>query len=182
MLAKIETKIKDCFLIENGSFKDIRGYFSKCFDKKFLIENYLDFNPQECFYSVSHKDVIRGMHFQIPPKDQSKLVTVLAGSIDDVILDLRPWSQTYLEYVQFRIDSQQHVSVFVPKGCAHGFKSLEDGTVTMYHVSEGYDPNLDKGLRYDSFGYDWSTSNPIISRRDLSFDDIQSFLRHPNPF
>ena len=176
-----QTEINDLFLIKNFKSVDDRGVFVKTFNKDDFLFSKLDFNIIESYFSINNKDVIRGMHFQLPPFDHDKLVYVTSGAIIDVVIDLRKNSTSFMKVFSVKLDSTSHDSVFIPKGCAHGFRSLVDNTVTVYNVSSVYNSNFDSGISYDSFGYNWMISNPIVSERDkllLNLDDFSI----DNPF
>lgn len=168
----INTKIDGVVLIKNNRISDIRGGFLKIFNKEIFLNDKIDFHIQESYYSISNKDVIRGMHFQLPPYEHEKMVNVIRGSIVDVILDLRSNSKTYKKYINVELSQENNMGVFIPKGCAHGFKSLEDNTVALYNVSTCYNSIADSGVRYDSFGMEWGVENPIVSDRDKGFKSL----------
>lgn len=169
------TFIEGLNLIHLKEFKDLRGSFTKVFNYDFFSENGLETSFKESYYSISHKNVIRGMHFQIPPAEHTKLVYVNQGSIMDVILDIRKSSPTYGKFITLRIDSTNPVLVYIPVGCAHGFLSMEDHTIVTYLQSSVYNNDCDMGIHYNSFGMDWKIQNPIISERDLSFVNLIDF-------
>ena len=121
------------------------------------------------------------MHFQLPPHDHEKLVYVPQGAILDVVIDLRKKSHTYGNYISVELSDQNKKSIFIPRGFAHGFKSLLDDTITVYNVTTEYNSTADSGIHYNSFGFDWEVDNPIISRRDSTFVGIKNFLDN-NPF
>jgi dTDP-4-dehydrorhamnose 3,5-epimerase/CDP-3, 6-dideoxy-D-glycero-D-glycero-4-hexulose-5-epimerase len=121
------------------------------------------------------------MHFQLPPNDHEKLVYVPKGEIMDVVLDLRKNSKTFGEYINILLSSNNHRSIYISKGLAHGFKSRINNTITVYNVSSVYNKNSDYGIRYNSFGYNWNIKNPIISLRDNSFITFNNFKKN-NPF
>lgn len=179
---KIEvTEIEGVFIIDNFNSYDNRGLFVKSFNKETFKNKNLNFDIRESYYSVSKKNVIRGMHFQLPPYDHEKLVYVAKGSILDVILDLRKNSKTYKQHISINLSEKNKKSVFIPKGLAHGFKSLEDGTITVYNVSLEYNADFDCGIKYDSFNYNWDSDKIIISNRDKDFKSLDSFSQI-NPF
>jgi dTDP-4-dehydrorhamnose 3,5-epimerase len=171
----INTSIINSFVIRSKILKDERGTFIKTFHKDFFAENGLvgDFN--ESFYSTSKNNVIRGMHFQIPPHDHIKVVYVTKGSILDVILDIRVGSPSYGKYVRQELSAENGSIVYIPKGCAHGFLSLENESCVVYLHSTQYSSECDTGVRYDSFGLDWGINNPIISKRDQNFIEFENF-------
>lgn len=171
----IETGFSGLFLIQHRVFEDHRGLFIKTYNQAQFLELGIDLEIQERYFSVSKKNVIRGMHFQIPPFDHFKLVSVLQGSILDVVLDLRKNSETYGKYFQVRIDAKDGVTIFIPKGFAHGFLALTDNSLVEYNQTSGYDQASDAGIRYDSFGFDWGVTSPFLSIRDLNFDEFKTF-------
>ena len=115
------------------------------------------------------------MHFQTPPYDHIKLVYVPYGSITDVVLDIRKESITYGKYLSIELSANNGKILIIPKGLAHGFKSLEDNTNVTYMQTTSYAPSNDSGIRFDSFGFDWGLDNPLTSHRDLSFPTLKEF-------
>lgn len=173
---KIEsTELEGVFIIDNFNAADDRGLFVKSFSKNTFKENNLDFEIRESYYSISNKNVIRGMHFQLPPYDHEKLVYVPKGSILDVVVDLRKKSKTYKKFISVTLSGENKKSIFIPKGLAHGFKSLENDTITVYNVATEYNSKADMGVRFDSFGFNWDTEEPILSQRDKAFDFFYEF-------
>jgi dTDP-4-dehydrorhamnose 3,5-epimerase len=167
-----ELAIPDVYLIENFIAKDDRGLFVKTFHQKKLAELGLAVEFKESYYSQSVKSVIRGMHFQAPPHDHEKLVYVTQGTILDVILDLRANSPTYGKAVSMELNEFGH-SVFIPKGCAHGFLALSKEATVVYNVTTVYSKVADKGVLWNSFGFNWPVNDPIISARDQSFPALE---------
>lgn len=173
---KIEsTVLEGVYIIDNFNATDERGLFVKTFNSNTFKENILDFKIRESYYSVSKKNVIRGMHFQLPPHDHEKIVYVPKGSILDVVLDLRKKSKTYKKFISVTLSGVNKKSIFIPKGLAHGFKSLENDTITVYNVATEYNSKADMGVRFDSFGFNWDTEEPILSQRDKAFDFFNEF-------
>ncbi len=170
-----ETKINGVYSIEADNFHDDRGSFIKTFHKETFLQNALDTDFQESFYSISKKGVIRGMHFQIPPADHSKLIYVPSGRIIDVVLDIRKESPTYGEYVSIELSAENHNMVYIPVGCAHGFISLEDNSVTVYLQSTMRSAEHEAGILFNSFGMDWNVEKPILSKRDQVFPTLKDF-------
>ena len=155
--------------------------FVKTFNKNVFNELNLNFEIRESYFSISKSNVIRGMHFQLPPYDHDKLVYVPKGAILDVVLDLRKNSPTYKNHISVELSDQNKKSIFIPKGLAHGFKSLLDDTITVYNVSSEYNSKADEGIAFNSFGFDWQNEASIVSTRDLEFDELEFFC-HKNPF
>ena len=176
-----KTALEGVYIINNFNVSDDRGVFVKTFNKTTFQKNNLGFEINESYYSMSNKNVIRGMHFQLPPFDHEKLVYVVKGSILDVIVDLRKNSKTYKQHISVSLSEDNRKSVFIPKGFAHGFKSEKDGTVTVYNVATEYNPNADVGVHYNSFGFNWQIENSILSERDLEFQSLNEFCV-TNPF
>jgi dTDP-4-dehydrorhamnose 3,5-epimerase len=129
---------------------------------------------REEFYSSSNEDVVRGMHFQTPPHAHDKLVYCLAGSVDDVLLDLRTGA-TYGHVASVVLSAKSAEMVLMPRGIAHGFRSLENNSIMIYKTSSEHAPSSDKGIRWDSFGYDWQCTRPELSARDLSHPTLAEF-------
>jgi dTDP-4-dehydrorhamnose 3,5-epimerase len=171
----IETKLNGVYIIDNLQFEDNRGVFCKTYHEDFFVKNELCSNFKESYYSTSQANVIRGMHFQSPPYDHEKLVYVPNGEILDVVLDLRKKSKTFGEHISVNLSEENRRSIYIPKGLAHGFKSLKDNTITVYNVATVYNSDYDTGIRWDSFGMDWKVENPIISKRDQKFIEFNEF-------
>ena len=174
-------KIEDTFIqglkiITPNCFTDVRGEFVKIYNEDMFRDIGISVNIMESYYSVSKKNTIRGMHFQIPPYENSKIVFVSYGDIKDVVLDLRYGSPTYGQYLDISLNATNSKLLLIPPGCAHGFLSISDGTIVNYLQTSSYDKDCDKGIRYNSFGYDWKTSNPIISSRDSELDLFTSYI------
>ena len=170
-----ETDIKDLCIFEHEITSDNRGDFVKIYRSESISGLKSHERFRECFYTVSKKGVIRGMHFQLPPNGQDKLVTVVTGEIEDVVIDLRRDSPTSLRIFSIAMSSSSGLSVYVPVGFAHGFKTLEERTTVLYLTSSIYHPESDSGIRYNSFGYDWKIDEPILSERDLNLPMLEDF-------
>jgi len=171
----IETYIEGLLILEPIVFQDQRGKFIKTFNDAFFKENHLDITIKETYFSLSNKNVIRGMHFQTPPYDHVKIVYVPYGKILDVVLDVRKGSSTYGQYYSIELSSENAKVLIIPKGLAHGFKSLQDNTNVTYMQTTGYASENDKGIKYDSFGFDWESSSIDLSERDLSLKPFSDF-------
>lgn len=171
----IDTPIQGLKIFEPKIFEDIRGKFIKTFTNDFFKGNGLIIDIKETYYSISHKDVIRGMHFQTPPYDHIKLVHVPYGSILDVVLDIRKNSTTYGKSFSTELSSVDGKVLIIPEGLAHGFKSLMDNTNVTYMQTSCHSPQNDCGIRYDSFNFNWDCKNAKLSERDLSFQKFEDF-------
>lgn len=171
----INTPFEGLYVLETVHFKDERGGFQKLFNEDFFRENGLDTDFREFYYSVSHRDVIRGMHFQLPPLDHTKLVYVSQGHILDVVVDLRKSSPTFRQCFSLELDGEKAQYLYIPKGFAHGFRSLRDGSVVNYAQTSCYSREHDAGVAYDSIGFDWGVSKPVVSGRDTTFPRLDEF-------
>lgn len=175
------TILEGVYIIHNFNAVDDRGLFVKTFNKNAFEEAKLSIDIRESYFSISQKNVIRGMHFQLPPHDHEKLVFVSVGAIIDVVVDLRKSSRTYKKYLSVELSGENKKSIFIPKGLAHGFKSLKDDTITVYNVATEYNPIADAGILFSSLGFDWQVTNPILSKRDEAFQVLDEFCEN-NPF
>ena len=163
-------------ILVSTSWYDARGSFVKTFQESKLAEAGIHFTLRESYFSISKKDVIRGMHFQLPPYQHSKIVFCPQGSILDVIVDMRKNSPTYRQFYAHELSAENSQAFFIPEGFAHGFKSLTDDAITYYLVSTEYNKEYDAGVKYDSIGLDWCVKDPIISERDLSLGRLEDFV------
>lgn len=171
-----ETDFQGLYLIQNPVHQDERGAFFKPFEWKDIPVELGVFDPKEIYYSINRAHVIRGMHFQIPPCDHSKLVWVSKGSILDVVLDIRKGSETYGKFFTRTLDSHEGICILIPSGFAHGFLCIEEDSIVNYAQTSGYDKACDAGIRFDSFGFEWPEESPIVSTRDLAFPSFAEFL------
>ncbi len=146
-------------------FPDERGCFVKTCVADDLARLGLPFALAEQYVTRSHRGVIRGMHFQVPPHDHVKLVTCLSGAVTDVLLDLRP-GPSYGRVASFELSEDVPVSLYLPSGVAHGFVSRSEGALMLYATSTVHAPTSDGGVRWDSFGFDWGSGPHVLSERD----------------
>lgn len=167
--------LKNAFLVTLPASGDNRGLFVKSFQDSIFREQGISFNLRESYFSLSAKDVIRGMHFQLPPHQHAKIVYCPQGAILDVIVDLRKDSATYGAYHAAELSADNRRAYYIPEGFAHGFKALTDHAMTCYLVSSEYSRDEDTGIRYDSIGFDWQCGQPVLSARDLSFGTLDNF-------
>ncbi len=175
-------KLEGAYLIENFYAGDSRGGFRKCFEKNIYEEAGITFQVNECFTSVSSKNVIRGLHFQLH-NPQAKLVCVLKGKAWDVIVDLRKNSTTYKKWVGVELSAVNHKAVYVPRGFAHGFASMEDETVMLYQCDGAYDKETDTGIIFNDpeINIKWPVAEKeaIHSARDLCLMSFQEYTMKP---
>lgn len=171
----LKTKLPGVFKIEPDVFTDERGFLIKTFHKNTFTKHGLISSFEEAYTSTSNKGVIRGMHFQIPPKDHAKLVHVSRGSVIDVILDIRKNSPTYGQFVTFELSEKNNLMLYIPRGCAHGFLSLEDNSCMNYLQETMRSPEHESGIDINSFGMNWNIPKPIVSKRDESFLPFENY-------
>lgn len=164
-----ETKLKGAFIIEPELLKDERGFFARMFCQKEFKAHGLNPKLVQCSLSYNrHKGTLRGMHYQIDPKAEARLVRCTKGSIYDVIIDLRKTSPTYCEWLAVELSAENYKMIYVPKGFVHGFLTLEDNTEVFYQMSEFYAPECARGVRWDDpvFNIKWPIKEKIISKKD----------------
>ncbi len=170
-----ETKLEGAFIIQPEKLEDERGFFARAWCRNEFEANNLEAELVQCNISFSKKKgTLRGMHYQISPHQEVKLVRCTKGAIYDVIIDLRPESSSYLQWVGVELNAATRQMIYVPKGFAHGFQTLQNNTEVFYQVSELYNPGSERGVRWDdpAFGIQWpNIDERVISERDR---------RHPN--
>lgn len=154
---------------------DRRGHFIKFMQEDVFAAHGLPTRFAEQYFSVSARNVLRGLHFQTPPHEHYKLVTCIAGKIFDVVVDLRKGSKTCGQHESFELDGTNGDSVFVPVGCAHGFHVRSDSATVLYNVSTLHAPAHDTGIRWDSAGIAWPSDKPVVSERDANFSSLADF-------
>lgn len=172
-----ETKLKGAFVIEPQEFKDDRGFLKRSFSRKEFAEHGLSSNVAECNISFSkNRYTIRGMHFQKPPFAQAKLVRCTRGAVLDVIIDLRPESPTFKQWIGEKLTEENNLLLYVPEGFAHGFQTLKENSEVFYQMSEVYAPKFEDGVRWNDpvFGIEWEATDGItIKDRDKGFPDFK---------
>ncbi len=173
------TTIPGCFEVEYIARLDTRGSFVKTFQSTAFRELGLESSFTESFFSVSQQNVLRGMHFQLPPADGAKLVNCLQGEVLDVALDLRVGSPAFGRFATFKLTSERPTAAYIPRGVAHGFLATVGPATLCYSVSSEYDPALDAGIVWNSFGLDWPIAGPgetpLLSDRDRNFPTLAAF-------
>ncbi len=170
-----ETKLKGSFLIEVEKLEDERGFFARSWCRQEFEAHGLNTNLVQCSISFNTgKGTLRGMHYQIAPFEEAKLVRCTRGSIYDVIIDLRPASPTFRDYFGLLLTADNRLALYVPKGFAHGFLTLEDHTEVFYQMSEFYAPETARGFRWNdpAFGIIWTAPVEVISERDRTYTDF----------
>jgi len=172
----VETELKGAFIIELEKLADERGFFARIWDQKLFEENGLNSRIVQCNISFNKlKGTIRGMHFQILPHEEAKVVSCIKGKIFDVIIDLRSSSETFKKWFSVELNDQNKKMLYIPEGFAHGFQTLEDNTLVNYQMSEFYSPEHASGVRWDdeAFQIDWPFKKTVISKKDLSYQPFE---------
>ena len=169
------TFLEGVFEVENKIFKDHRGLFVKTFQADVFKQSGLNSEFKESFFSVSKKNVLRGMHFQLPPNDHAKLVYVTQGEILDVAVDLRPESPTYKQH--FSVILNEYKMLYIPTGFAHGFLTISDYAVFSYKCSDYYDPDDEGGLAWNDaeVGIKWPVEQVMevtLSEKDKAWPKL----------
>ncbi|WP_372780547.1 dTDP-4-dehydrorhamnose 3,5-epimerase [Priestia aryabhattai] len=165
----IKTKFEDAILIEPKVFGDHRGFFTESYNKEMFEQNGIDMNFIQDNHSLSQQPgTLRGMHYQLNDKAQTKLVRVTRGAIYDVILDIRKGSPTYGEWQGFILSADNKRQLLIPKGFAHGFCTIVENTEVQYKVDELYSPEHDRGIAWNdpALNIDWPFNNPVLSDKD----------------
>ena len=172
----LKTALKGAYIIELEAAEDERGYFARTFCRREFAEQGLNYEVAQCSISYNaRRGTLRGMHYQVEPHREAKLVHCVGGSLYDVIVDLRPESDTYCRWIGVELSPLKRRLLYVPEGFAHGFQTLEDNTTVYYQISEFYAPQSARGVRWDdpAFGIKWPLSNPIISEKDRLLPDYE---------
>jgi dTDP-4-dehydrorhamnose 3,5-epimerase len=179
----IETQLAGAYIIDIEPRSDARGYFARAFCQREFEAHGL--KPIIAQANVAHnikKGTLRGMHFQFPPAAETKLVRCTRGAILDIIVDLRPESETYLQHISVELNEENQRALYVPERFAHGYQVLADNTDTSYQVGEFYTPSVESGLLHNDprLGLSWPLPVLIISEKDLKFaplDKIEAELK-----
>jgi dTDP-4-dehydrorhamnose 3,5-epimerase len=171
----IETPLQGAFVIELERRGDDRGWFARYFCEQEYAQHQLCSKIVQANNSFSKiKGTLRGMHYQLAPKAEDKIVRCLSGSLLDVIVDLRPNSKTFLQHFAIELSGENRTMLFVPKGFAHGFLTLTEDTEALYLVTEFYSPQHERGLRYNDpkLGIRWPFEPTVVSDKDRKHPDF----------
>ena len=171
-----ETTLAGAFLLDLERHEDERGFFARSWCVREFAERGLNAQLVQCNISFNrHRGTLRGLHYQVSPHEEAKVVRVTQGAMHDVIIDLRPDSPTYRQWLSFELTSASRKSLYIPAGFAHGFQTLTDNVEILYLMSEFYVPDSARGVRWNDpvFGIDWpATEQRVISERDRAYPDF----------
>jgi dTDP-4-dehydrorhamnose 3,5-epimerase len=172
-----ETDLAGAWVLEPERFTDDRGFFARTFCRDEFQAHGIDPTVAQCSVSYNHrKGTLRGLHFQIAPREEAKLVRCTRGAIFDAIVDLRPGSPTHGRHFAVVLSAEAGNQLYIPKGMAHGFQTLEDDTEVFYQISEMYAPELARGYRYDdpAFGIPWPLPVTVVADKDLALPRFEA--------
>lgn len=168
----IPTSLSDAYIIEPDKFADQRGFFARSWCQQEFSDRGLNPNLVQCNISFNHqKGTLRGMHLQIPPFAEAKLVRCTKGAIYDVIVDVRPDSETFRQWIGVELTAENRQALYVPEGFAHGFQTLADNAEVFYQMSEFYAPECARGFRWNdpNFNISWPEKISVISQKDRDY-------------
>jgi dTDP-4-dehydrorhamnose 3,5-epimerase len=167
-----ETSIRGVFLVDLERREDDRGFFARAFCSREFADHGLNGRvAQANISSTATKGALRGMHYQVPPAGEAKLVRCIRGAIWDVVIDMREDSPTYLQHIAVELSADNHRAIYIPEMLAHGNQALTDDVQLFYLVSEFYTPGCERGVRYDdpAVGIRWPLPITVISQKDASW-------------
>lgn len=170
-----ETKVAGVFLIEPELIADERGFFARTWCREEFEAHGLNPGLAQCSISFSHrKGTLRGLHYQVAPHEEVKLIRCTQGAIWDVAVDLRPGSPTYRAWFGAELSAANRAMLYIPEGCAHGQLTLTDGTEVLYQISLPYAPAAARGVRFDDpvFGIEWPGEVVVINDRDRGYPSV----------
>jgi dTDP-4-dehydrorhamnose 3,5-epimerase len=174
-----KTHLPGAFIIDLEEKADSRGFFARTFCAEEFAAHGLKPTVAQCNLSFNHqKGTLRGMHYQILPAAETKLIRCTQGAIYDVIIDMRPESPTYLLHIGVELTAENRRALYVPEMFAHGYQALTDGAEVVYQVGEFYTPGYERGLRYDDplLGISWPLSATEMSEKDRNWPLLESIL------
>ena len=171
----LSTNIPGCFEISPNIFKDHRGELIKIFHQEIFAQHGLETDFVEDYYSFSSRNVLRGLHFQIPPKDHTKLVACVMGEVVNVVVDLRVNSPVYGKFEIFRLSDEKANMAYVPRGLAHGFHVISETAIVLCKLSTVYSPEHDQGILWNSVDVPWPNINFILSEKDKKLPCLADF-------
>ncbi len=177
-----ELGVAGAFLVEPEPLEDARGFFARTWCREEFGGRGLESDLAQCSLSFNRRrGTLRGLHFQAAPFEEAKLVRCTRGAIFDVVLDLRAGSPAFLRHAAVVLSADNRAAVYVPRGVAHGFQTLEEASEVFYQISPAYVPALARGVRWNDprFGIAWPIADPILSERDRTYADFVAPLDAP---
>jgi dTDP-4-dehydrorhamnose 3,5-epimerase len=171
-----ETPLEQVLVLSPSVFADDRGSFVKVFNRDMFAARGMQCDWEETFFSTSRKNVLRGFHFQLPPMDMEKIVWVTRGEVLDVLLDLRKGSATCGRTFSAILSEQNSTAIYIPKGVAHAFCVLSENATMVYQTSRVFSPEHDAGILWNSAGFDWPVTDPLISMKDCNLPALADFV------
>jgi len=172
----IETRLKGAFIVEPERLGDERGFFARTWCQREFESHGLNPNMVQCNISYNKKKgTLRGMHHQVAPHKEAKMVRCTAGAIYDVIVDIRPDSSSYQSWIAVELSAENRKMLYIPEGFSHGFLTLQDDTEVFYQMSAFYAPECARGIRWDdsAFGIRWPAEIAVMSEKDRNYPDFQ---------
>jgi dTDP-4-dehydrorhamnose 3,5-epimerase len=172
-----ETGVTGAYLVDVESTQDERGFFARSWCQREFARRGLNGQIVQCNISRNHqRGTLRGLHYQTGPHKEAKLVRCTRGAIFDVVLDLRPRSNTYLRHDGVLLTEDNHRALYIPEGCGHGFLTLSEGAEVFYQMSQFYEPSAARGVRWNdpAFNISWPEIVRVISERDRSYPDFEA--------
>ena len=173
----LETKLPGVFETHLEAKTDERGFFARTWCQQEFEAQGLNYRLVQCSLSFNRrKGTLRGLHYQVAPHEESKLICCTKGAIYDVVLDLRPQSRTYKDWIAVVLRAEERNMIYVPEGCAHGFLTLEDKSEVNYQMSEFWNAESARGVRWDdpAFRIRWPERVEVISERDRTYPDFKT--------
>jgi len=171
-----ETNLKGVYVVELEKRQDERGFFARSFCRQEFEAHGLNPSVAQCNISFNHKKgTLRGLHYQVAPFEEAKLVRCTRGSLYDVCVDLRPGSPTFKQHFAVVLTEREHNMVYIPEGFAHGLQTLEDDTEVFYQMSQVFSPESARGVRWNdpAFGIEWPAAERTMTEKDRTYPDFR---------
>lgn len=173
-----KTHFQGLFIVKSTVYGDKRGYFTESYNMRDWALAGISTEFVQDNLSLSKKGILRGLHFQLPPYAQTKIVRVIKGSVLDVVVDIRRKSPTYGQHYSIILSDENFLQLYIPEGFAHGFVTLEDDTIFAYKCSNYYQHEVERGLSWNDadLDIDWGTTDPILSDKDKQYEPFSQFV------
>jgi dTDP-4-dehydrorhamnose 3,5-epimerase len=173
-----QTPFDGLLVVKSTVYGDKRGYFTESYNMRDWVLAGISTEFIQDNLSLSRKNILRGLHFQLPPYAQTKIVRVIKGSVLDVVVDIRRKSPTYGQHFSIVLSDENFLQLCVPEGFAHGFLTLEDETIFAYKCSNYYHHEVERGLAWNDteLAIDWGTDDPVLSDKDKQYEPFSQFV------